>query len=143
MKLASRILIAVFAVLAAIAWALLLLSLMHWGNAMAGMGDGAGTESRSLSALAVLIIAAVWLVPTTAFVFMFLSTLNLLQGVIRRVAYWYSLVFLIIAACALMVLYPGIHVFRLIGLAFMLFAGLWVYAFRGMKNAQDEPTQPQ
>jgi hypothetical protein len=141
MKLASRILIALFAVAGAIGWAWLVLALMRWGNSLGGMGDGAGTESRALPPLAVLIIAAIWLIPTMAFVFMLLSALNVLKGAMRQVAYWYALIFLVIASFVLAVLFPRSNgVLKLIGLACMLFAGLWGFAFRGNINDTEKQT---
>ena len=131
MKLASRILIASFAVVGVIGWVLLLWALTQWANAMAGMGDGAGTESRSPTPLQMAVIAALWLVPTVGFVFMFLNAINALKGTMRRVAYWYSLLFLIVVGCGLLVFHssPRLHL-KIIGLVFLFFAGLWGFAFR-------------
>ncbi len=145
MKLA-RILVASFAVVGVIGWVLLLWVLTQWANAMAGMGDGAGTESRSPSPLQMAVIAAIWLVPTAGFAFMFLNAINALKGTMRRVAYWYSLLFLIIVGCGVVVFHgsPRLHL-KIIGLVFLLFAGLWGFAFRESVNqnpASEETVSP-
>ena len=126
MKLASRILIAVFAVLAAIAWCLVPVGIAWLGWSMRGMSDGgAGEPSAPLPLPTLLLLVGIWLVPMTAFVLMFLSAINVLKGATRLVAYWYSLLFLSIVAGCLLVLYPGtrFHV-KPIGLVFLFFAGV-------------------
>jgi hypothetical protein len=140
MRLGIRILIAVFALAGAVAWSLLLIWLLYLGQSLAGMGDGAGGGSKA-SPLALLLIVAIWLLPTAAFIFMLLSSLNILKGALRHIGYWYALFFLIIATGALMVLYPSLRVLKLIGLVFMLVTGLWGFAFRenGPLSAKENP----
>ena len=77
----------------AIAWTWLLISLAQWGNAMAGAGDGAGTERSSTPPQAILLAAVVWLVPMTGFVFMLFGSLGILKGAWRGIGYWYGLIF--------------------------------------------------
>ena len=129
MKLAVRILMAVFAVAGAVAWTLLLAGVLWYGHQMVGMGDGA-SSGATLSLPELLLVVAIWLVPMAAFVFMFLGAINVLKGKLRRVGYWYALVFLMIASAALLVLYPGMRVLKWIGLVCLLMTGLWAYAFR-------------
>jgi hypothetical protein len=139
MKRANRILIALFAVVAAIAWCLVPVGIAWLGWAFHGMSDGgAGEPPAPLPLPTLFLLVGIWLVPMTAFVFMFLTTINVLKGATRRVAYWYSLVFLIVAAGGTGVyasfLWRGGHWYnplRLIALAFLLTAGLWGFAFRG------------
>ncbi|MGA2747615.1 MAG: hypothetical protein ABSG59_02480 [Verrucomicrobiota bacterium] len=139
MKRASRILIAVFAVLAAIAWCLVPVGIAWLGWAFHGMSDGgAGEQPVPLPLHTLLLLVGIWLVPMTAFVLMFLSAINVLKGAMRCVAYWYALVFLIVAAAGLTVYVSslwsggnGYKPLRLIALAFILAAGLWGFGFRG------------
>jgi hypothetical protein len=147
MKLSSRILIALFAVLAAIAWCLLPIALKQLANGMRGMSDGAVSQSGSVPLPRLLLLVGIWLVPMTAFVLMFLTAMNVLKGVMRRVAYWYSLVFLIVVGGGIAVytsfLWSGGHLYgplRLIALAFLLAAGLWGFAFR--KSVKQETSPP-
>jgi len=88
-----RIIAGLFAVVGAIAWTWLLISLAQWGNAMAGAGDGAGTERSSTPPQAILLAAVVWLVPMTGFVFMLFGSLGILKGAWRGIGYWYGLIF--------------------------------------------------
>jgi hypothetical protein len=54
-----------------------------------------------------------------------------LKGGARRFAYWYSLVVLIIATSGLLMHRSHrLSVINLMGVAFMLAAGLWGFAFR-------------
>jgi hypothetical protein len=148
MKRASRILIALFAVVAAIAWCLVPVGVAWFGKAMHGMSDGgAGEPSAPLPLPRLLLLVGIWLVPMTAFVLMFFTAINVLKGVMRRVAYWYSLVFLIIASGGMAVytsfLWSGEHWYgpsRLIALALLLTAGLWGFAFR--KSVKQETSPP-
>lgn len=148
MKRVSRILIAVFAAVAAIAWCLVPVGIAWLGKAMHGMSDGgAGEPSAPLPLPRLLLLVGIWLVPMTAFVLMFLTAINVLKGAMRCLAYWYSLVFLIIAAGGMTVytsfLWSGGHWYgpsRLIALAFLLTAGLWGFAFR--KSVQQETPTP-
>jgi hypothetical protein len=126
-----RILAGLFAVAGAIAWTLLLFALAQWGNAMAGAGDGAGTERGSTPPQEILLAAVVWLVPVTAFAFMLLGSLGVLKGAWRHIGYWYALIFLVVAGSAMMILFPHYYLaVKWIGLAFMLVAVLWSHAFR-------------
>ena len=134
---AIQILTAFFAVAGAVAWTYLLIALKQWGNAMAGMGDGAGTD-RGSSVPETLLAGAIWVLPTMGFVFMLLGSLNLLKGTTRRIGYWYSLLFLILTATALFVFYPGVTWLRPLALVFMFFAGLWGFTFR----EKAEPVAP-
>lgn len=140
MKRASRILIALFAVLAAIAWCLVPVGVAWLGWAFHGMSDGgAGEPPTPLPLPTLLLLVGIWLVPMTAFVLMFLTAINVLKGAVRCVAYWYSLVFSVIAGGVLMVLFPHYYpVVKWIGLAFLLVAGLWVFTFR--KNVEPKPS---
>jgi hypothetical protein len=76
MKRASRILIALFAVLAAIAWCLVPVGVAWLGWAFHGMSDGgAGEPPAPLPLPTLLLLVGIWLVPMTAFVFMFLTAI--------------------------------------------------------------------
>jgi hypothetical protein len=147
MKRASRILIALFAVVAAIAWCLVPVGIAWLGWSMRGMSDGAASQPDSMPIPMLLLLAGIWLVPMTAFVLMFLTAINVLKGAVRRIAYWYALVFLIVAAAGFTVyvssLWAGGHWYnplRVIALAFILAAGLWGFGFRG--NAPEKPASP-
>jgi hypothetical protein len=125
-----RILAGLFAVAGAIAWTLLLFALAQWGNSMAGAGDGAGTERSSTPPQAILLAGIVWLVPVTGFVFMLLGSFDVLKGKLRSIGYWYALIFLIFVGGVMMVLFPHHYIaVKGIGLAFLLMAVLWCYAF--------------
>ncbi len=131
-----RILAGLFAVAGAVAWTLLLLALKQIGNAIAGAGDGAGTGSTSVPPEGVLLAAVAWLVPVTAFAFMLLCALNVLRGALRHIGYWYALIFLVVAGSTMMVLFPHYYIaVKWTGLAFMLVAVLWSYAFRQKAGA--------
>jgi hypothetical protein len=135
-KIFTRIFVAVFAVAGAVAWTLLLLALKQIGNAIAGAGDGAGTGSTSVPPEGILLAAVAWLVPVTAFAFMLLGALNVLRGALRHIGYWYALIFLVVAGSTMMVLFPHYYIaVKWIGLAFMLVAVLWSYAFRQKSGA--------
>jgi hypothetical protein len=146
MKRLSRILIALFAVLAAIAWCLVPVGIAWLGWAFHGMSDGgAGEAPARLPLPTLLLLVGIWPVPMTAFVLMFLSAINVLKGAMRCVAYWYALVFLIVAAVGTGMyassLWRGGHWYnplRLIALAFLLTVGLWGFAFR--KNDEPKPS---
>jgi uncharacterized membrane protein YhaH (DUF805 family) len=74
-----------------------------------------------------------------AFVLMFLTAINVLKGALRRIAYWYALIFLLIAGVILMGMFPLYYrAVKWTGLAFLLTAGLWVFAFR--KNVEPKPS---
>jgi len=126
-----RIFAGLFAATGAIAWTLLLFALAQFSNAMAGAGDGAGTERGSTPPQAILLAVLVWLVPMTGFVFMLLGSLGALKGTLRRIGYWYALIFLVIIGAVMMVMSPHYYIaVKWIGLAFMLVAVLWSHALR-------------
>ena len=88
MKRANRILIALFAVVAAIAWCLVPVGIAWLGWAFHGMSDGgAGEPPAPLPLPTLFLLVGIWLVPMTAFVLMFLSAINVLKGAMRCVAY--------------------------------------------------------
>jgi len=126
-----RILAGLFAATGAIAWTLVLFALAQFGNAMAGAGDGAGTERGSTPPQAILLAVVMWLVPMTGFVFMLLGSLGVLRGTLRRIGYWYALIFLVVIGGVMMVVSPHYYIaVKWIGLAFMLVAVLWSHALR-------------
>jgi hypothetical protein len=128
-NLLVRILAGLFAVAGAIAWTLLLFALAQFGNAMAGAGDGAGT-ARGSDPLGILLAGIIWLLPMTGFVFMLLGSLGVLKGALRRLGYWYALIFLVVIGGAMMVVSPHYYAaVKWIGLACLLIAVLWGYAF--------------
>lgn len=92
-KIFVRIFVALFAVAGAIVWTLLLLALKQLAHAWTGAGDGAGTGDGSNPPQAILLAVVVWLVPMTGFVFMLLGSLGVLKGALRRIGYWYALIF--------------------------------------------------
>ncbi|MGO9444317.1 MAG: hypothetical protein ACLPXB_06000, partial [Thiobacillaceae bacterium] len=86
----SRILIALFAVVPAIACCWILIALMQLAKGLGGMGDNAVSEPVKLSSeavLKILLLVGIWLVTMTAFILMFLNALNVLKGAMRCVAY--------------------------------------------------------
>lgn len=84
----------------------------------------------------ILLAAVVWLVPVTAFAFMLLGALNVLQGVLRHIGYWYTLIFLVVAGSPMMVLFPHYYAaVKWIGLVCLLAAVLWCYSFRQKAGA--------
>jgi hypothetical protein len=132
-----RILAGLFAGAGAIAWTLLLCAFGQLGNAMGGSGDGAGTERGSIPLQAILLVAIIWLVPMTGFVFMFLGSLAVLKGTWQRVAYWYALIFLVIAGGMMMVVFNHHYVaIKWSGLVCLLMSVLWAYAL----TSQGKPT---
>lgn len=135
-KVFVRIFVGLFAVAGVVAWTLVLLALKQIGNAIAGAGDGAGTGSTSVPPEGILLAAVAWLVPVTAFAFMLLGALNVLRGALRHIGYWYALIFLVVAGSTMMVLFPHYYIaVKWTGLAFMLVAVLWSYAFRQKAGA--------
>ena len=137
MRIFIRILVGLFALAGGVAWTVLLGGVAQFGMAMGGAGDGAGTASGSDPA-GTLLAGIVWLVPLAGFVFMLLGALDVLKGTLRRVGYWYALVFLLIATVVLLLLYPGVHILKWIGVACLLMAVLWGYAFNE-KTASTPP----
>ncbi len=126
-----RILAGLLAATGAIAWTLLLFALAQFGKAIAGAGDGAGTGDGSNPPEGILLAVVVWLVPMTGFVFMLLGSLGALKGALRRIGYWYALIFLVVIGGVMMVVSPHYYIaVKWIGLAFMLVAVLWSHALR-------------
>ncbi len=124
-KSIARILGCIIAIIGIIGWTGLLFGMVSFANAMAGAGDGAGTGRHGTSPLDVLVLCVIWLVPTTGFVFMFLTAINKLQGRWRIIGYWWSIVIVVIAGLALMWCMYRYHWF---GLALLMFAVLWGFA---------------
>jgi len=55
------------------------------------MGDGAGTESGGSGMLGVLLIAVIWLIPTSPYILLVCNSFNLIPGnKLRRTAQIYS-----------------------------------------------------
>ncbi len=107
------------------------LGLMLLAKGLAGAGDGSGSGDDAIPPKAILWVTLAWLVPVTAFAFMLLGALNVLWGVLRHIGYWYALLFLVVAGGVMMVLFQyNYAAVKWIGLAFMLVAVLWSYAFR-------------
>jgi len=137
-NLLVRILAGLFAATGAVAWTLLLFALAQFGKAIAGAGDGAGTGDDSDPPQAILLAVVVWLVPMTGFVFMLLGSLGAMKGTLRRIGYWYALIFLVVIGGAMMVVSPHYYAaVKWIGLACLLMAVLWGYAFNG-KTANNQ-----
>jgi hypothetical protein len=136
----SRILIAIFAVVGAVGWCVVLALPGYWAVLMLGMGDGSGAGLQSIF-LMIAGFAVVLVLPLLAFAFMFFTSLNRLKGGVRRFAYWYSLVALIVATSGLLMHRSSrlLSVMNLMGIAFMLTAGLWGFAFRESVK-QETPT---
>jgi hypothetical protein len=86
-KIFVRIFVGLFAVAGAVVWTLLLLALKQLAHAWTGAGDGAGTGGGSIPPEDILLAAAVWFVPVTAFAFMLLGALNVLRGALRHISY--------------------------------------------------------
>jgi hypothetical protein len=134
MRIFIRILVGLFALAGGVAWTVLLGGVAQFGMAMGGAGDGAGTANGS-DPVGTLLAGIIWLVPMAGFVFMLLGALDVLKGTLRRVGYWYALFFLLIATVVLLLLYPGVRILKWIGLACLLMAVLWGYAFRQKAGA--------
>jgi hypothetical protein len=136
MKSFTRLLMALFASAGAIAWTIFSEKAIFFFCVMACGGDGSGAGQEAVVLEILLVGVILWALPTVAFVFMFLSSLNRLKGIMRSFGYWYALVVLVIVAGLFFIFFRHVHVLRWIGLVFMLIAMFWGYAFRGKPAEQ-------
>ena len=142
MKASERNFFAIFAVVATLAWTAAVCVMLFIGRSLAGMGDGApgaGTSHSQLVPLlaTLLAIAVIWIGPVTAFIFMFLFVFDKLSGKMRRFAFWYSFVTLIIFSLILTLLLPGFGLKRLIG-PFFIFVTVWWWRACGQSRPGPE-----
>jgi hypothetical protein len=145
MKQFIRILVAVLALAAVIAWTIFTAQLWQMGGSFKGfgVGDGAGGGGRSGSTdlFGMLLIGAIWLLPVSPYLCMAAGALNLITGKSLRVAYVYSLVVLVLMTLILAVTFQ--RILELIALGNIVVGGLWAFSFRGTANVQHEPVNPQ
>ena len=137
MKVSVRNFFAIFAVVTILAWTVTVCVMLFIGRSLAGMGDGApGAGTSHFPLVPLLAIAVIWIGPATAFMFMFLFVFDKLSGKMRRFAYWYSFVSLIIFSLILTLLLPGFGLKRLIGPFFIFITVLW---WRACGQSRSDP----
>ena len=100
----------------------------------ASNGDGSGVGQKTVGNVIFAVGVILWALPTTAFVFMFLSSFNRLQCMMRRVGYGRALavlVFLVLATGLLFMSSGDVPVLWWTGLGCLLIAMFLGYAFFG------------
>jgi hypothetical protein len=145
MKRFIRILGVVLGLAGAIAWTILTAEVWHLHHSFTGFGagDGAGGGGSSAGAelFGVLLIVIGWLLPVSPYLCMAAGSLKLLTGKWLFIAYVYSLVMLTLLTLIELLFFQ--RAFKLIAAGNIVAGVLWVFAFRAIEDAQDEPTQPQ
>lgn len=140
-----RTLIVLFALAEGAAWTMFTAGVWQWGMTGAGAGAGAGGGGSGAAALfAMVLIAAIWLLPVSPYLCMAGGALNLITGKSLRVAYVYALV--VLALMTLIELVTFQRSLEFMALGNILAGGLWAYSFHGAApgelGEQKKPQEP-
>ena len=119
----------------AIVWTVLSTMVIYFFGGLASNGDGSGVGQAAVGDVIFAVGVILWALPMTAFVFMFLSSFNRLQGIMRRVGYGRVLavlVFSVLAAGLLLISSGNVPALWWTGLGCLLIAMFLGYAFFGI-----------
>jgi hypothetical protein len=135
MKFSTRLVGALLALFGIIVWTAMSTMVIYFIGGLASNGDGSGAGQGAVGDAIFVVGMFLWALPTTAFVFMILSSFNRLQGIMRRVGYgraWAVLVFLVLGTGLLFISSGDVPVLWWTGLGCLLVAMFLGYAFFGI-----------
>ena len=130
MRTLLRFVIGLYALAGIIAGVIVLGAWAYWAAAMAGGGDGSGSGANAVLLKALALGVAVWVLPTLAFVFMLLGSLNRLKGIMHSIGYWYSLIGLLAVTGATFFFSFHVPMLKWAGLLSFFVTVLWCLSFR-------------